>query len=409
MKIHNDFALTYCTNIHPGESWAETFEQLDQHLPALKKQLAPAQPFGIGLRLSSQASYELLEKEKRDAFKVWLHEHDMYILCINGFPYGNFHQQEVKSAAYAPDWRYNQRKNYTRRLIRILKDLMPDNTHAGISTLPVSYKPWLKSYGLNKTVVFQEAAVKMVQLVKELYQIQQETGKCIYIGIEPEPDGLIENAREVIEFFESWLIPTARETWKYFPATDEVSLEGTIKNFIRICYDVCHFAVNFEDQQKVLRLFASKGIKIDRIQISAALKASIPAQYQDKKTLKAYLQKFQESRYLHQVKIKQPGEVLISHPDLPEALEVLEGMEGGELRSHFHVPVFIEKYGLLRSTQQEIKEVLAAVKKYGYTNVLEVETYTWEVLPNTLKADLHHSIVRELQWVMKNMNNMKNQ
>jgi len=70
------------------------------------------------------------------------------------------------------------------------------------------------------------------------------------------------------------------------------------------------------------------------------------------------------------------------------------------IRVHFHVPVFIEQYGYLASTQQEIKNTLAWLKKNKISNHWEVETYTWTVLPDDLRFDLPASIAREMQWIV---------
>ncbi|HEX8609359.1 MAG TPA: xylose isomerase, partial [Pedobacter sp.] len=73
-------------------------------------------------------------------------------------------------------------------------------------------------------------------------------------------------------------------------------------------------------------------------------------------------------------------------------------------RAHFHVPISIQEIGLLESTQSDIVEVLALQKANPFTNHLEVETYTWEVLPEQLKFPITQSISKELQWVIDQLN-----
>jgi hypothetical protein len=78
-------------------------------------------------------------------------------------------------------------------------------------------------------------------------------------------------------------------------------------------------------------------------------------------------------------------------------------MDFTELRAHFHVPIFVERFEELYSTQDHILKVLEILKTQTVTSHLEVETYTWEVLPGTLKRDLTASIVRELEWLINRL------
>jgi hypothetical protein len=64
--------LTYCSNIHPGETWAEVRRNLYEHLPAIRSRLAPDTPFGIGLRLSAQAAQALARPDALAEFKDFL-------------------------------------------------------------------------------------------------------------------------------------------------------------------------------------------------------------------------------------------------------------------------------------------------------------------------------------------------
>src|SRR5438552_7393485 len=139
----NFFHLAYCTNIHPANGWSEVYANLQRYAPVLKTRLAPSNPFGIGLRLSGLESSELLHDDSLQLFQDFLQEHKLYVFTLNGFPYGPFHQQPVKSYVHAPDWREEERVNYTLRLIKILTCLLPDGMDGGISTSPLSYKAWV--------------------------------------------------------------------------------------------------------------------------------------------------------------------------------------------------------------------------------------------------------------------------
>ncbi len=134
--------LTYCTNIHSGESWPDHFEQLRRFIPAVKAEVSPDKPFGIGLRLSNLASLELSKAPALEAFRQWLKENDCYVFTMNGFPYGGFHHERVKDEVHTPDWSTAERAAYTSRLFRILAALLPEGMEGGISTSPLSYKFW---------------------------------------------------------------------------------------------------------------------------------------------------------------------------------------------------------------------------------------------------------------------------
>ena len=136
--------LTYCTNIHPGETWTDHFAHLKEHVPGIKQAISPNQPFGIGLRLSNTASLELRNKENLRGFQQWLNEEDCYVFTMNGFPYGGFHKTIVKDKVHEPDWTTAERVQYTNRLAQILAALLPDGMEGGISTSPLSYRYWHK-------------------------------------------------------------------------------------------------------------------------------------------------------------------------------------------------------------------------------------------------------------------------
>ena len=208
MKATNsNFHLTYCTNIHPGEEWQQVFANLEKYVPNLKTQLAPDKPFGIGLRLADVAARQLLEKDALMQFKTWLVQQDLYVFTLNGFPYGGFHHQVVKDQVYAPDWSKRERLDYTLRLIKILAFLLPEGMEGSISTLPISYKPWFKEDKSTWELTLHSSTIHLALVAAEMARIRQQTGKLIHVDLEPEPDGLIENSTEVIDFFQNWLLP----------------------------------------------------------------------------------------------------------------------------------------------------------------------------------------------------------
>lgn len=401
MKLKN-FHLSYCSNIHPGESWDATLENLKTYIPEIRQRLDVTEAFGIGLRLSNEASLILKDSDKLEEFKAWLESENAYVFTLNGFPYGDFHRKVVKEKVHYPDWTTNDRKEYTIRSFQILADLLPEGIDGGISTSPISYRHWFKTEEeLNKAM--QTATINLLEVVVELARLEKETGKYLHLDIEPEPDGILENSDEMIWLFTNWLIPLGVPFFDRL-GLSSIEAEVLIKRHIQVCYDVCHFAIVYENPADTFAKFEAEGIQVGKIQISAALKVNIPESKSEKKEILSKLQPFAESTYLHQVVGRDSNQRLTSYSDLPQAIEKLLGTKDEEWRIHFHVPIFLEDYGALSSTQSSIKVVLNEVLNNSkITNHLEVETYTWEVLPEDTHLSLGESISRELTWVIDNI------
>ena len=345
MEVSDGLHLTYCTNIHPAIGWDAVQESLRAHAPALRARLSPDAPFGIGLRLSGAESEELLEGDRLARFREWLDGEGLYVFTINGFPHGAFHGQPVKADVHAPDWGTEERVAYTLRLTEILGALLPDGVDGTISTSPLSYKPW--GHDL-------EACTANVRRVGEALR-----GTRISLAIEPEADGSLETVDELIRWW-----PDGLEN-------------------VTVCFDACHAAVAYEEPEVALDALDAAGIRVGKAQLSAAL--IVPAEARDE------LRAFADPIYLHQVTERGSNR---SWPDLPEALA--DDGAGAEWRVHFHVPIFVDRYGALRSTQEHLERCIRRVR----TSHLEIETYTWDVLPTGLKASSVDSIAREYEWVL---------
>jgi hypothetical protein len=390
--------LTYCTNIHPGETWPAHFAALKQNFPNIKQQVSPDKAMGIGLRLSNVASEELENSEHLDQLKQWLTANDGYVFTMNGFPYGEFHHTVVKDQVHAPDWTTDLRVNYTLRMFRILAQLVPEGMDAGISTSPLSYRHWFKTVDeLQKAAI--TATDNILTVAEELIKTYRETSLVMHLDIEPEPDGILETGGEFIQWYEAFLLPRGidRVSKKFNLTADEA--ESLIKQHITLCYDVCHFAIGYEPHQRVIDELEAKGIKVGKIQISAALKADLPEDVNSRQSIKEAFERFDEPTYLHQVVALMGGGNLMRYSDLPEALGDIHNSLVKQWRAHFHVPIFTEEYGLVQSTQSDIVEVLRIQKAKPFTNHLEAETYTWTVLPDEKKLPIGDSIARELNWV----------
>lgn len=399
MLLNNGNHLTYCTNIHSGVSWEDHFGQLKQHLPSIRARVAPDEKFGVGLRLAAMAADTLTSPAQLEAFKDFLQENSLYVFTMNGFPYGNFHHDRVKEQVHQPDWRSPERLIYTKHLFKLLQELIPDGMDGGISTSPLSYMPLFPSEGeLNQAL--ETSFYNLIEVVAFLHHALESKGVLMHLDIEPEPDGILENTQQVIHFYNEWLLKKGIPHLEKRLGINSADAEAAIRRHIQVCYDVCHFALVYEKPADAFKSFETEGIKVGKIQLSAALKTLVTA---DNGLGKIELKQFEEDVYLHQVITRDKQGQVKSYSDLPVAFNTCPSDFEGEWRVHFHVPLFTEQYGHLSSTQQDVIDTLDLIQKENIQAHLEVETYTWDVLPEPLKLDIQGSIARELQWVKSHM------
>ena len=388
--------LTYCTNIHAADGWPAVFANVRHFAPALKERLSPSAPFGIGLRLSARDARELLQDHDVSDFRRFLDDHGLYVALINGFPHGSFHRTPVKAEVYAPDWRDDERVRYTRDLVTILEQLVPPGVDGGVSTAPLSYKPWVADRDTRPFIR------NVVQVVAAMALSKQRTGATLHLDIEPEPDCLIETSDEFLEFFTRRVIPDGAPLLAASLDCDVDDARASLYEHIRVCVDCCHFAVEYEDARAALDRIRNSGVQVGRVQLSSALKVVFPRDETACAGIVERLRRFADSTYLHQVIERRDGK--LSHfPDLDVALDQSTSPAGAEWRIHFHVPLFASEYEGLGSTQDYVREVLDLARRTGFVRHLEIETYTWDVLPPGLKIDLLDSIEREYRWVLNEL------
>jgi sugar phosphate isomerase/epimerase len=405
MKLPGPFHLTYCSNIHAGESWPEVRANLGRYLPEVRRRLGAEGPFGVGLRLSARAAEELEKPAALAEFQDFLAREGFYVFTLNGFPYGVFHRARVKEEVYLPDWKDAARLDYTDRLARLLAALLPDwpGLEGSISSVPGAFKAEVQ----GEADVLRMAR-QLLQSVATLQRLHGETGRLLTLALEPEPCCYIETCAEAIAFFRDYLFAG--------PALDELAaaleLETAaarelVRRHLGLCYDACHMAVEFEDMAASLAALKAAGIKICKVQVSSALKLRF--QRGDGRP-RALLGPFAESTYLHQVVERSPAG-LQRFTDLPEGFSAEEATatagrrgEPVEWRVHFHVPVFLEEMKQFQTTQAHLIDLLHTLRDDPVCPYLEVETYTWDVLPDDYRdMELPAAISRELSWVREQL------
>lgn len=405
--------LSYCTNIHAGESWDDVSASLDDYVPAVRDGLArmrdgqtpmhdgpvatrePGQAFGIGLRLSGRAAQTLAAPDAIAAFKAQLARLNAYVFTINAFPYGPFHGARVKQQAYLPDWRAIERLDYTLNTARILAQLLPDGVDGSISTVPGAFR----GEGVapaDRAVI----ATRLARAAAALAVIERESGKRIALALEPEPGCMLETVDDTLAFFSAHLFgPQACRVVAELAGVGPDMAGALLRRHLGVCYDICHAAVEFEDTVDGLRRLAAAGIAVPKIQLSSALR--IERMHEDMLEAVGWLE---DGVYLHQVVTREAGR-LQRYDDLPEALAAFRnGAAQGEWRIHCHVPVFLAGYEAFGSTRDQLCAVLRALPSAAQLPHLEVETYTWDVLPAALRSGgKAEAIARELAFVMKEL------
>lgn len=394
MKLPNGLGeLTYCTNIHPGESLEEVRSNLEQHARRVRERVSPSEPFGLGLRLSARAARALREPAALAGFADFLCDQGFYVFTVNGFPYGPFHGTPVKERVYEPDWSEPSRLEYTRDLAFVLAELLATGTSGSISTLPGCFRPQA-SPGRVDAIVEQ-----LLQAAAFLAALERKSGKLIALALEPEPHCLFETTREAVAFLEERLFPKAAlARFSDLANIEPLASESILRRHLGLCVDTCHAAVEFEDVEQSLHLCRRAGIGIKKLQLSAGLRLRSGTE-----SARQALQRFTDPVYLHQVVVRAGGREL-RLLDMPEALGRSSVDPAEEWRVHFHVPLFLPSFGELESTRDQTTRWLELQRQEPFTSHLEVETYTWDVLPESYRNEpVDGAIARELEWAKKQL------
>lgn len=398
MNVAGRFHLTYCTNIHPGETWQAVSGTLRTSLPRIRTLLGEDGPMAVGLRLSAAAAASLDEPRALADFREFLTAGRYYVPTINGFPYGAFHGERVKERVYLPDWRDPARVAYTNRLSNILADLLGDRPgiDGSVSTVPGAFKTEI---GSDADVV--AIADNILRHAAHLTSLRDRTGVTIALALEPEPACLLETVDEAARFFDRYLFDSARVAAVSREQGIAMSVDE-VRRHAGVCLDACHMAVEFEDNAAALETLERSGVRVCKVQVSSALHLD----GQDATALAAALAPFAEDTYLHQVVERRPDGI-VRYVDLPDALAARsrdQSPGARDWRVHFHVPIFLPAMRAFQTTQADLVSLLRLFTHRDICSCFEVETYTWDVLPPEYRTgDVHTAIARELTWARKTL------
>jgi sugar phosphate isomerase/epimerase len=337
-------------------------------------------PIGVGLWLPAAALVELQQTPEAGC-RLGAALADRGLVChtMNAFPHGDFHGQSVKDRVYRPTWAEQARLDYTLGCGELLAELLPADAVGSISTLPLGFK------GHDHGAAFETAAqARLVELAVAWHRLRERTGRTIRLAIEPEPFCLVETTAEAIAFFE--------RLWQAAAAS---GAEAIVREHVGLCYDVCHQAVEFEDASTAIARLTGAGIRIHKVQVSCAIELDHPAD----PGARAALARFVEPRYLHQTFARRPDGMILRLVDLTSEQcrePAADWLGAAAWRVHFHVPVDAERLGDLGTTRGELRRGLAAIMRLPEVPHLEVETYTWPVLPGAEATGIVAGLAREL-------------
>lgn len=367
-RIH----LAYCTNVHPAEALDDLIAQIRTFGGGIRARLG-VDRLGLGLWLPAPVVARLSDQPELDRLRTTVDDHGIEVVTLNAFPYQGFHAPRVKKAVYAPDWVETGRLNYTLDCAKVLAGLLPDDVANGsISTVPLGWRtPWSDDR--------QSRARGMLdRLAEGLAKLEAETGRVVRVGLEPEPGCVIQTVADAVE-----------------------RLDGVDTDRIGLCLDSCHLAVGFEDPARAVEQLALAGIPVVKTQASAAVHAEKPTDLATRDALARYA----EDRFLHQVREWGPAGIA-ERDDLPDAMDASRALPGdGPWRVHFHIPVHRRPEPPLESTTGVLRDTFAALfgGPSAVTDHVELETYTWSVLPEGSRPgnddDLVSGLAGELGWV----------
>jgi hypothetical protein len=386
--------LTYSTLVHEADTWPELRRSLQRYLPAVKARVCPDRPFGVSIRLAAETVTRLTSDEAARAWLIgFLEDENLYVYTANAFPYGPFKGGEVMERVYEPDWATDERVRYTCRVADVLVAVTPPPIRPSIQSVPLAFRS-----NVTGPHYVDRLARNVLVVAAHLVGLERRTGRRVTLALEPEPACYLETTEETIGFFEDRLYSAAAtRTVADLIGTGPAEAEAALRRHLGVVFDIGHQAVQFEDVSESLRALRRAEVPILKLQGAAALR--MPDVDEE---VVGELARFTKTIYLSQTTELRDGRIR-RFLTLADAISAWQASPGGcrEWRTHFHVPVFFEALGRLRTTRFAVEDALLMHRTQPLSEHLEIETYTWDVLPAAYRsADVVDYIVRELQFVV---------
>lgn len=384
--------LSYSTLVHAGDTWADMNASLREFVPQVKARVSPNAPFAVSLRMSA-STVETLEAsaDERADLLTFLRENDLYLYTVNAFPYGPFKGRQVMEDVYEPDWTTEERVEYTKTIADLLAELTPPDVDPSIQTAPLAFAPNVTGEDYIATFT-----TNTLRVVAHLADLENRTGRRVKLALEPEPACYLETTEETVAFFRERIhSPAGVAELARIAGIPLSEAEGAVRRYLGIVFDIGHQTVGFEDITLSLTKLVEAGVPIFKLQEAAAL-------WVERLTpeILPELRVFTDTIYLSQSSLRVDG-VITKYLHLGDALDAYEANPvEAELRTHFHVPVFLSEIGPFRTTRFGVEDALRLHRAQPLSDHLEIETYTWDVLPAELKTgDIVDYVTRELEFV----------
>jgi sugar phosphate isomerase/epimerase len=386
MRLSSGQQLGYCTNVHPYDSLAGLLKALGEEPAQLRRRLVETGRLGadesLGLGLWLPATVAASVARDASVLREELARHSLHVFTVNAFPYGDFHAGRVKDDVFRPTWAEPARVEYTLDAATALAALLPEGETGSLSTHTGGYKPWGKDAPSEDAV-----AAGFLRAAEGLAALESRSGRRVVLALEPEPLSLYETTPEIVSFFERRLLPAG----------------DAARRHLGICFDACHQAVQYEDMAEAVGALRAAGVTVAKVQLSSAIRVADPAKH-----LTA-LQPWAEDRWFHQVVARSSEGTITRIADLAPALADPAAAErAAEWRIHFHVPLFadsLDEAGALGTTRADLEALLALAADPDLTPHLEIETYSFAMIPAERRAALGADTLaacleREFAWVL---------
>ncbi|GAB4251377.1 MAG: metabolite traffic protein EboE [Candidatus Methylacidiphilales bacterium] len=367
----------YCLNVHPGEGWNDLRQAVETFAVPIGTRWRGKCPYGLGLRLSGRTVAELERLDAVEEADRFFARQPVRPFTVNAFPHGAFHGQRVKEQVYAPDWSDPERLRYTLGAARLLAGWLREGEIGSISSVPLGFRE-----ALGHPDFLEAASTQLLAWVEFAVQLEASTGRQLVLALEPEPGCALETTAELLVFLERWVWVRCQD-------------ETLARRHLGICLDLCHAAVQFEDLGESLRQCQAAGVAVAKVQVSNALAIRNDAESRH------VLARFIEPVYLHQVSLRRSGGEIRRWLDLDQAVADLADEEAGsEVRVHFHVPLTFIGNGPLQPTLGATEDEVWKQLNKGISTHLEVETYTFAVLPEGVRpGGLSEMLMGEMDWL----------
>ena len=313
-----------------------------------------------------------------------------YELRLGGFSAVNI-SGGSKDRVHEPDWRTEERLGAVFAAANLAAEIADPDEEFSITTSALSHRSWL-----DATMPGNWAALTLnvIRIVQHLATIRERTGVTIHLDLEAEPSSLLRTPADIVRFWQDWLLVRGAAMLSDRMAVLDDTAATTVARHVRLALDTAHMAVMWADPAASIAQLVDTGVRIGRVQASAALGCIVPADHHERSVLAEYLRSLLHPTLLQQV-VAASGE---EFADLPDAIGAIDNAIGQRWRIHTHAPLLADTYGVFTSTRADtaawLREIAARQLDVG---MVELRSANWDVVESS--DDTAALIAREADWV----------